>query len=184
MTYIKSLRKVINELIDDRIANIKSLDLFVVKAVNEETFTCDIERLNITGSYTNVFISSIGLGNVKGLMMLPSINDIVIAGFIQDSEQPVILGTLFDTFTNTPDNIPQIKQDEMLLIPKPNGSYIFIRDDNSIILKTETSKAKFNSDGFKIFNKDNYGIECDSEGEVTIRDSSGTITTTSTPGDF
>jgi len=103
--------------------------------------------------------------------------------------KPFILGTLFDYITQNPDSVPQIKLNELLIVQQENGSIILMKDNNDVLIRSADLSGNFdngaririNADGsFKLFNKGNYGIECDASGNITIR--GVTVNATQTPG--
>ena len=171
MGYIKNFKQVLHERIQEEIEDtVKGIDLFSVTEVDTETLTCTVKRLNMNQRYENVQIASLGIGNLKGSFMLPAVDDIVLVTFIQNSETPVIIGSIFDKYTNEPDNLPDVREDEYLISNQPNGAYIQLRDDNTITVKSvEGAKVRLKqSGGFKLFDKNNYGIESDGEGNISI----------------
>lgn len=133
--------------------------------------------------YSNVLISGIGLGNLKGVYNTINVGDYVIVGWLGKTK-PIILGTINDYINQIDDNIPLIKEDEMILISQEAGAFIIFKADNTIVIKTKDgSKIRLNNSGhFKLFNKDNYGIECDVDGNLILR--GVTISSTNTTGDF
>lgn len=167
--YIKDLKKVLNEIIDDKLESMKGLDFYVVTGVNDD-LTCNIKKLNVNQQYDNVKIVGTGLGNLKGQIKLPDVNDIVIVSFIQNSEQPVILGSVFDTLTNTPDTKLTISSSEYFVNNKANGSFLLIDDENTITLRTPNgAKLRLKDDGeFKLFDGNDYGVQSDGSGNITI----------------
>lgn len=163
MQYIKTLDRVLKEFIGRELEKLKTIDLFVVKEVNEDNLTCTLERLNVGTLYENVELSGIGLGNGCGLFKVPSEGEIVVGGYIQNSENLVILTSIFDTITNNPDNKPDVKRKELFLSNQINGATILLRNDNTIVIRAANgAKAKLESNGqFKLFNSSNYGIQSD-----------------------
>jgi hypothetical protein len=133
--------------------------------------------------YSDVFIIGNGLGNLRGIYNSINVGDFVIVGWLGKTK-PVILGTINDYVSQIQDNIPQIKEDEMILVSKEKGSYIILKSNGDIVLNTITgSKIRLSNTGhFKVFNKDNYGIECDVDGNLVLR--GVTINSTNTAGDF
>lgn len=152
-------------------------------------YKCQIKHTDFTYTIDDVPMAGLGLGNNKGIIKYPAVGDFVLVAFVS-SDRPYILGTLYDIFTQAPDNIPQIKLNELALVQKENGSIILMKDNNDIVLRSADStgafngaKLRLNSDGsFKLFNKDNYGIECDASGNIKLR--GVTVDATQTPGTF
>lgn len=156
-------------------------DIFIVTGVNDD-LTCNIKKLNLNIQYDNVEVLGLGKGHLKGQILLPEVGDLVFVEYINNSV-PIILGGLSNNYVSSKDVSPSVYPQEYFVTNKANGGFIFIQEDNSIKIISSGSKLKLNTDGsFKLFNKDNYGIECDSDGNVTIRDSSGSVTTTDTQG--
>ena len=190
-----SFAKRIKDMIQDQIARMNiGLSIWEVTDIQSKTedgyiteYKAQIKHFNFKYTLDNVPITGIGLGNGRGIYKYPNIGDFVIVGFI--GEDPFIVGTVPDYFTQTPDSSPLIKLNELIIIPNENGSLILFQDNNDIIIRTADSdgdldngcKIKFGTDGgFKVFNKDNYGYECDKNGVVTIRATQ--INHTQTPG--
>lgn len=149
-------------------------------------------------SYSNVPIMTFSAGHLKGLYVTYRPNDLVLVGWL-DKTSPIILGGINDDFTLSKDIVPALKESEALISPKSAGSYLIIKDNNTIKLNntlggnitiddtgtmvfTPTgAKIRINIDGsFKIYNKDNYGIDCDASGTLTLRGT--TINHTQTVG--
>lgn len=151
-------------------------------------YKCQIKHLNFKYTRDGVPMLGIGLGHMKGIIKYPNVGDFVIVAFIED--QPYILGTVFDYFAEPVDSVPLIKLNELMVVNQEKGSILLMRDNNDFIIQTcdkttgnydDGCKIKFKGDGsFKVFNKANYGIECDNAGNVTIR--GVTIKHTQTPG--
>jgi len=131
------------------------------------------------------------MGDFKGTFKLPATDDLVLVGFVGlDSQTPVVLGSLIDNFTQSPDGVPVIQEKEYLLTNTSFGSIIFMSANNDIILKASNAgdldggaKLRINADGsFKLLNKDGYGIHVDSAGAMTI--AGVTVNYTQTPITF
>jgi len=95
-------------------------------------YTANIKHLNTKTQYDNVPIMTIGAGNLKGILTVPSPGDFAFVAFID--KDPVILGTLFDVYTQAQDNIPAIKPGEMIIVAKEAGSYIYFDEDGKITI--------------------------------------------------
>lgn len=184
--FVKTMR----ELIQEELSKYNSIQPYVVTDVNEENYSVNVRHPVRTAEYSEVPVLGLGLGHLKGVMKLPKENDWVLVAFLANSpERPVVLGTLFDVFSQSPDTIPSVANDQLVLVSKEAGSFISLNPDNSILLNSVSSngnpalgaKIKLYPDGsFKVFNRDGYGIECDASGNVTIRGVN--ITMTQTPG--
>jgi len=137
--YIKDLKTVIKELIKNTISDKLGLDMYVITGVDEIKQTYSIKLLNVTKQYDDVkFIGNVG--NLTGIIKLFNINDIVIAGFINNSENPVILGNMYDDITDSKDLRVPVKQNEVFLNNKANGAYIYIDSTNNITIKCNSFK--------------------------------------------
>jgi len=173
MKFIKSFKEVLKELIKEEIKSTKSLDKYVVTGVNVTTGNVNIKRLNFNLQYDNVQCAGLGMGNLKGQIMLPKINDIVLVGFV-DNTTPIVLGNLYDDFTSSPDNVLPIKQGEYIVSAKENGTYMHLKDDNSITFRCSDYRF-INMDGSPSFSKTKLEqIEAtlaDHEARITINDS-------------
>ena len=167
---LKSMKQAIKSLIQEELINFKGLDIFQVTGVNtleteenKKSFTVNIKKLNDNLSYDHVQLMSLGLGNAKGVMQLPKVNDIVVVAFIANSENPIVLGSLFNIYMTNSDYKMDVREDEFFVNRSANGSYLFLKNDKSV----------------RLLNDDGYGFEVDSNGNVTIR--GVTINHTQTP---
>ena len=187
---IDSIVKELRSLIREEIFKLQRIQAFVVTGVNALTYSVQIKSSIKAVQFDNVPILGLGLGNLKGIMKLPSVGDWVLIAFIgNDALRPVVIGTLFDQFTQGPDNIPQTQEDQLVIIGKEAGSFITLNPDNTVIVRSvdasgnvgNGARFKLNPDGsFKLFNRGNYGIECDAFGAITIHGI--TINNTQTAG--
>ena len=132
-----------------------------------DKYMINIKHPNSSLAYNDVPILGLGLGNLKGIITLPKKGDFVVVGWL--GSEPVVLGTIFDYFTQSPDTIPKIKIDELLITNKEQGPTIFIDADNNIIMKTPSgARLKLgNDDTLKILDSNGYGIVVTS-GDVKI----------------
>lgn len=129
---INSLVKVITNLVREEMDRRKTFEVFVVTDVNETDFTVNIKHaIKNTQQYDNVKVIGVGLGNFKGVVKLPDVDDFVLVGFI-DVRTPIILGSLFSEF----DVIPNIKNKELLIASQEKGATIFFDKDNNIKIKS------------------------------------------------
>ena len=188
-----SIYKILKGIIQKELALVKGISIWKVTEIDSATYTVNIRDLNFKQlEYKNVPILGIGMGHYKGIFKFPEVDDLVLVAFLGGTSlQPVMLGSLIDTYTQNPDGVVRINTNELLITQKTYGSIIFIKADNSIEIKvpdstgdlTKGARMKLSPDGsFKLFNKDNYGIETDAAGNVTIR--GVTINSTQTPGTF
>lgn len=150
-------------------------------------YTCQIKHLDFKYTLDNVPMVGIGLGNMKGILKYPNVGDMVLVGFMD--KQPIILGTVYDYFSQKPDGIPLIKLNELIIVQKEKGSIILMKENNDVLIRAcdingvidNGAKIRINADGsFKLFNKTNHGIEVDINGNMIIR--GVTINATQTPG--
>jgi len=164
-----------NVIIEQVKKNSSTLRIFQVTDVSSkdnservDTFSANIKDPNSSIQYNNVPMIGINLGNLKGIISYPNKNDFVVVGWLDN--EPVIIGTIFDFFSQSIDNIPLIKQNEMIIVSKEAGQYIYMNSDGDIIMKTPSGgKFKIKNDGsFKLFTKDNYGIEGTKTGDINI----------------
>lgn len=182
MYMLNSYKKIIENMIEQHTSFLNFTDIFLVTGVNLDSQTFSIKRMNVDESFDDVEIVGLGLGNGRCQMRLPSVNDIVLVTFIANSKTPIILGTLYDNVSNEKDQKIQLKDGEYYVNSQVNGSFLFFKQDNEIILRTPNGgKIKLKEDGsFKLFDKNNYGIESNGSGGITIRGSS--INHTTNPG--
>lgn len=188
-----NLYKTIQKIILSEITKLKGVQIWKVTEINKESYTVNIRDLNFKRvEFTEVPIAGIGLGHFKGIYKLPSVDDLVLVSFLGDTDlRPVVVGTLLDNFTQSPDSPVVIQENELFMTNKTFGSIIFIKNNNTIEMRvpdssgdlTAGARIRLSPDGsFKLFNKGNYGIECDSSGNVTIR--GVTINNTNSAGTF
>lgn len=150
---IKEFGQVIKELISEQIAKLKTFDVYVITDINENDYTVNIKHpTNNTLQYSNVKISSMCLGNFKGIMCFPSVDDYVLVGFLGD-RSPIIIGNVFTQH----DVIPIIKNYEMLISPKQKGSYIFFDENDNIKIKSGTATITI-KDGVININDGSNGV--------------------------
>lgn len=179
-TMYSEMKKLVVELIQQERP---SLDIYEVTDVPEKNesgqvvkYTVNIKHLNKNVQYNDVAVLGVGIGNLKGIYKPLKQNDLVVVGWF-DKYTPVVIGSISDYFSQTPDNIPLIKDDEMLIVAKTKGAIIYLTEDNSIIIRSvdssgdlaNGSKIKLSPDGsFKVFDKGNYGITSDGNGNIDI----------------
>jgi hypothetical protein len=117
------------------------IDIYQVTEYNQTT-----GRIKIRGIHDKVdedieiLDTSTGLGDKKQITTGYAPGDIVLVLEIKGTK--IILGSMFNDF---------FKEKDRKLIP----------ESNQTIIKSNK--------GFKILNKDGYGIECDESGNITIR---------------
>jgi len=147
-----------------------------------QMYKLKVTRLHDGESVDNVKLSGVGLGNYAGIYKVPKRNDFGIV--ISLMGEPFWVANVYDVYTENPDRTIKAKE-SMLIQNKEAGSfYISTKNDNIAITTKEGGKIIFLKDGggFKLFDKDNYGIESDGNGNITIR--GNTIDHTQTKGVF
>jgi len=189
--------KLIKNLIQDAIAKSNiGVSVWQVTSITTretdgyvESYRANIKNLTFKFSLDDVPMIGLGLGHGKGIIKYPNVGDFVLIAF--QGTRPFIIGTVFDDFADPKDSVPLIKLDELIMVQKEKGSMFLMKENNDILLKSADStgnlnaggKLRLNADGsFKLFNKDGYGIEVDSAGNMTLR--GVTINGTQTPGTF
>lgn len=142
--FINTLRKMIK-------SNSKIyLELFEVIKYDEVQRIIEIKRPYEKTSYTNVIISSVGLGDNRGVSIGYEVGDYVLV--YDMSGQFVIVNSVHNVF------FPGQKDTEIW--PKPK---------EIIIQSSSLGRIKLQNDsGFKIMQKDGYGIQCDKDGNIVI----------------
>mgnify|MGYP001131169653 CR=1 FL=1 len=177
-----NIREAVSSIADDRIRKSNPMDLFVVKQVNTyETadrteYTCDVIQLNGIQTYENVPVMSIALGNGRGFMCLPLEGDIVVVSFMNMTNSPVIVGSMFNQFSgDKSDNVLDLKKNEFVLINKINGAYIFANENDGIIIKNSLGFLKLNPDGTITMNDYTFPKNDGTAGQVLKTNGSGVL---------
>lgn len=118
--------------------------------------------------FSDIKLSGINIGNGRGIISFPKIGDICLV--LNLFGEYIYLASIYDEVTRIPDNQVVINKESMIFINKSYGSYIHFNDSDDIIITTKTgAKVKLLKDGtFKLFDKNNYGIQSDGNGNVTI----------------
>jgi len=189
----KVLKSFVKQTVSELNIGLSIWEVTDIKAIGTDKlvkqYKAQIKHLNFIYTLDNVPILGIGLGHMKGVMKYPNVGDFVIVGFIDS--KPYILGTVFNEFAQPFDSVPTIKLDELMICQKENGSIFMMKENNDVMIRAGDSagnidngaRIRINADGsFKLFNKGNFGIECDSAGNITLR--GVTINSTQTPGTF
>ncbi len=121
---------------------------------------------------------SIGLGNGCGLIWVPKVGTIVIAGFIKNSEYPIIIGTIYDTFSTIKDYRFALEQGDALIVNQTNGAYIYLKNDNTIKLKEPNGEyILLNSSGVKASNYNSSDGTIGATEDVVITEDGGSTKT-------
>lgn len=137
----ENVYQVIKQIIKDEIDKKKITDVYVVTDVNPDTYTVNIvNAVESTLQYSNVKVLGIALGNYKGFMRLPEVNDYVLALFI-DQFTPVVIGTLFSEH----DVIPAIGEDSTLICGNTQGCYIFFDSNDNIKINSNGATITINN---------------------------------------
>lgn len=140
LNLVESYTQVLKGLIDEQINRKKGLDFFVVTGVNTSEHRVNIKKLNDDLSYDDAQYIGLNLGNAKGQIKLPDVNDVVVVGFIAGSEIPIVLGTVYDDFSQEKDNKIPLSQDEYLITNQENGAYVYIKQNNDVVIKTQSNR--------------------------------------------
>jgi hypothetical protein len=195
-----SLLKTLRALVDKQVGGQSLLEIYVVTGVQSLSndritqYVADIKHISFTQQFDNVPILGVGLGNLKGIIRVPDVGDLVVVGFMDERRNvPIILGSVTDVFTQSPDTPPAIKIGEMIIVARALGSFIFFKENNDLIIRTADSsgnldngcKVRLGADGsFRIYNKTGHGIEVDTSGNMLLRSATVPIPETTTPGVF
>jgi len=182
--------KKIKEIIEKEMSKLKSIDVYQITGFNADTYTVNIKHPLQIKQYNNIPISGAGLGDFRGIMSHPNVGDMCTVGFLGKGQNPspIVLGTLFNSFATNKDNIPQIKEKELLIRNDTLGCNILMNSD--IIIKVPDStgnldngpRLKMKGTGeFILINKGGFGIRCDASGKVTIAGTTVDFTTTPMP---
>ena len=111
----------------------------------------NIKHINSSLQYDNVPITGVGLGHFKGLYNHPKEGDYVLVGWL--GEEPVVLGTINDFFSQTPDVIPPIKENELIMVGQERGQYLYMNENGDIILGTpDGANLKIGNNGEFLLN--------------------------------
>lgn len=135
--------KVIKGISDERVADKRNMQIFVVTAIDFEDkvtglisdYKCSVKSLVTKVQYDNCPIVGIGLGHFKGMLKYPEVGDMVLCAFLDGTPTPVVLGTVFDFFSQKKDTLPQIQRNEYFFTNKEMGAVLYITKDNEIIIK-------------------------------------------------
>lgn len=176
MKQLIGLKDTIIQLIHDEISKVsQTTKLYVVTGINTDS-TVNIKDVTSKQSFDNISFVSHGLGNAKGQILLPDVGDIVYVSFIGgDLNNPVILGSMYDTFSQSPDNKMPISKNEYFISAKTNGSYIYIKSDGTVEIKTGSGLFKFNDDGTFTLGSYTFPSSDGSSGQVLKTNGSGVL---------
>lgn len=184
---IRGLKKMIIERIEKATTNL------FIKVQVKEVYETDgrlyirANSLHNDEELFDVKLLSHGLGHARGIIAYPKPKDFGV--IINILGEQFYIGSTHDDFTKFPDTQIPLSKDSMFLINNSFGSYICLHENNDIILKSKNgSKIKLGNDGsLKLFNKDNFGLDIDKDGNVLLRGanasgSSSSAYETSSPG--
>lgn len=135
---IETPKEIIENYFENKISALKTSIICKVVDINKDNMTISIKPLNENIQYNDVEIGGIGLSNGSGIIKLPNLNDFVLCTFQKSSKIPIMVCSLYDVYTNIPDNKIKIDTNELFINSKNNGSYIFIKKDNTINIKTNS----------------------------------------------
>jgi len=135
------------------------------KAKNNE-YIIKIRRLSDGVEMDNVRIVGLGIGNARGIVKYPQIDDLGIV--VSLFGERFWLGNISDIYSKQWDQFPDLKEG-LLIQSQEAGSYIiFTNNDNIEIKHKDGMKIIFKNSYIRIINKDKYGIEVTSDGKVNI----------------
>lgn len=142
------------------IAQVTSIERF------KENYVLKVVRLNDGSVISGVKVVSVGIGNLKGVIKFPEVNDLGIV--LNIFGEFFWLGNIFDFYSVKNDVVPDLGKG-MVLQATEGGSFIFLKENNEILLKSKSGfKIIFLNDRVRIMNKDRYGVEITSDGKVNI----------------
>ncbi len=137
LEHVDTPKELLLKIIRKEISNYGGLKIFQVTDVDYDNYLFDVKELNTSFKLDNVRYGGIGLGNGKGIISLPQINDLVLVAFI-DNAEPVILASIYNVFMSEKDALLDIHSGEVFISGELNGSYIFIDEDGNIKLKLKS----------------------------------------------
>jgi hypothetical protein len=195
-----NLKDAIQKVANTELNRNQFTDLYVVNKLytyleksEDIELTCDIVQLDGIQRFNNVKWVSQGLGNGKGLIIPPSVGDVVLVIFYGQTNTPLIIGNVFNTFmrgnqfvksggqlikgsSGVNDDILDVGENEWILINKLNGAYIFCNSEGEIKIYRKTDKYTIGlnpteyEESFMIFKQDgNINIQCKGgKGDLTF----------------
>ncbi len=168
-SFKSNLRNQIND-----VSNTKGqLDLFVVQDVDKSSRTLFIKRINSPVSYKDVMV--VGFGSFR----MPRINDVVICGFLMNSEQPICFGKVRDIFSNDKEKeLEDVSSGDLVSETKSLTNSTLIRQDlnGNIYIANSLGSIKLRADGKVVINE-TYELPLvdGSSGQVLKTDGAGVI---------
>ena len=201
LSFQQTLKEVIRNVANIEINRNQFTDLYVVNKLNtyedndpKIELTCNIVQMDGIQSFNNVKWISQGLGNGKGFIMPPRIGDVVVVIFYGQTNIPLIIGNIFNTFmqgnrfeningvltrtdSNRNDDLLDVAGDEWILIAKLNGCYIYGNKDNVIKIANANGNLKLNANGTIMINDAfTFPLIDGSSGQVLKTNGSGVLT--------
>jgi len=176
MNQLSNFKTALNGLIDKKLRDLLAIQLYVVSKSNSD-YTVDIKDMTSKQQYSSVQTIGLGLGNGTGIMRRLVQNDIVLVAFIgNEFSQPIILGSLFDIYSPAKDGVPPINEGDLLLMPKINGNYVYLKNDGSIVLKNSNGEFSLGTDGkLTINNAYSFPLVDGSSGQILKTNGSGVL---------
>ena len=190
-----SMAKIINQFVKQKMSEMIAIDIGYVESVNtngiESTdymITVNVPDKNL--SLENVPVLTNYVDDDAGHMVVPKIGQLCIVGFLSgQTEDVVCLGFIRRTYSaeivdKVTGKISLSAVKEAMQTGVADTNYKIRTVGRDIIFECKDgSKIRLNDDGsFKLFNKDNYGIEVDASGNMTLRGVS--INATQSPGSW
>ena len=172
---LNNLYESVKNVVKDVLEYEHGIDIYQVTLVNPTNYTVSVKQLNGYKSYNNVNIIGQGLGHGKGCLQLPEINDLVIVVFIKDSENPLIIGSIFNKYMSNRDAIIQINKNEWFINNRVNGGYILIDKNDNITLKNNNGYFRLLADGRVKMNDFTFPKNDGSSGQVLKTNGNGDL---------
>jgi hypothetical protein len=127
------------------------LELFEITKYDSVNKKISIKRPYEKTEFDNVLIGGVGLGNNKGVIIGYEVGEYVLV--LDMMGQYVIVCSINNIF-----------------FPNKKDIQIWPLTKEIIIQTNALSRIKLKADGsFKLYNRENYGIECDANGNLILR---------------
>jgi len=139
-------------------------------------------RIENSEQINRIKLTGIAVGNGRGVISLPRAGDVIVVMSLFG--EYFYVTSVYDEYSQSADNQIPVNENELMIVNKSWGSFVKMDASDNIILNTfDGAKIRVNKDGsFKMYNKDNYGIESNANGDITIRGK--TVNHTQTPGQW
>jgi len=166
----KPLVTVLRDLIREELAKGYTFDIYLIKNLCKDeagnyNYTADIlHPIMQQKQYSKVPIMGMGIGNYKGLLTLPAINDNVVVLFMGENV-PIIIGSLPGSWQN----LVPIQSNELFLSGQSKGSYLFIDSANNVKIQTTNASIIIKEDGSITINGNSVNIAGGSPTENAAR---------------